>query len=102
VEREDVASSLAQEIAVIEKIRRALLADAPARALEHVRAHARRFPEGVLAQEREALRVVATCALGDAGAEATAGAFIAAHPDSPLVGKVRAACATAPEKTEAP
>lgn len=87
------ASTLAQEIAAIEKIRAALLADAPERALEHVRAHARRYPSGALVQEREALRAVALCAMGDGGARAKADAFIAAHPESPLVTKVRAACA---------
>jgi hypothetical protein len=87
------ASTLAQEIAAIEKIRAALLADAPDRALDHVRAHARRFPDGALVQEREALRAVALCATGDGGAKAKADAFIAAHPQSPLVSKVRAACA---------
>lgn len=96
-------SSLADEIAIIEDIRAALLADDPKRALTHVRAHARRFPHGALAQEREALGAVASCTLGTEGARGEGEAFVAAHPTSPLVAKVRAACADLePSEDEAP
>lgn len=97
----EAPSTLAEEIALLEKIRAALLADAPTRALDHVREHARRFPRGVLAQEREALRAVAMCTAGQSGGRAKAKSFTRAHPQSPLVAKVRAACSDE-EKSDTP
>jgi hypothetical protein len=55
--------------------------------------HARRFPAGTLAEEREATRALALCAAGRIGeAQGAARSFLAAHPTSPLAHRVRAAC----------
>jgi hypothetical protein len=65
----------------------------PARALELLDEHERRFPKGILAEERSAERVTALCALGrvdQAHTEATR--FIATHADSPLVSRVSRSC----------
>jgi hypothetical protein len=55
--------------------------------------HAREFPNGSLAEEREGLRVVAGCQ-GAASADGTRAAarFLARAPSSLLAGRVRAAC----------
>ena len=68
-----------------------------ARALQALDEHARRFPHGVLAEERAAGRVFALCELGRIDEAKTAqGAFLAAHPSSPEADRVRKACGGAP------
>jgi hypothetical protein len=60
-----------------------------AAALPPLAEHARRFKDGGLAEEREALRVKALVGLGrDREAERAAAAFAARFPRSPLVGAV--------------
>lgn len=55
--------------------------------------HATRFPRGVLAQEREALRVLVLCDLGRVGeAQRARERFLRSAPDSPMVERVRNAC----------
>ncbi len=55
--------------------------------------HARRFPHGVLAEERSAERVSALCALGRVSeARDEAARFLSATPDSPLAESVRTSC----------
>lgn len=55
--------------------------------------HARRFPSGTLAEERDATRALALCAAGRvAEAQSAARSFLAAHPTSPLAHRVRSAC----------
>jgi hypothetical protein len=67
------------------------------RALELLDEHARRFPRGVLAEERGAERVLALCAAGRIGeARAAATRFLADRPQSPLAGRVRASCGGTP------
>jgi hypothetical protein len=57
--------------------------------------HARRFPRGALAEEREAARVLALCAQGRASeARASASAFVASNPRSPFAAQVRRSCAS--------
>jgi hypothetical protein len=65
-----------------------------AQALTLLEEHARRFPGGVLVEERSAERVVVLCALGRTSeARAAGGAFLRDHPSSPLAARVRASCA---------
>ena len=54
--------------------------------------HAREFPNGALAEEREGLRLVATCQGGSAEAQRAAAQFLERAPHSLLAGRVRAAC----------
>lgn len=56
-------SMLAQESALVRRIKSAVVAD-PSRALSLAAEHGRRFPHGVLEGEATALRVQAACALG--------------------------------------
>jgi hypothetical protein len=66
------------------------------RALAFFDEHARSYPNGVLAEERDVERIEALCALGRSDApRVAASAFLRAHPGSPLVQRVRASCAAA-------
>lgn len=68
-------------------------ADDPAIALQHLEEHARRFPHGVMEEEREAARIVALCQVGRADeARTLAARFLSERPTSPLAARVRAAC----------
>ncbi|MCY1060849.1 hypothetical protein [Nannocystis sp. SCPEA4] len=90
------------ELVLIQKIKDALDADQPAAALAAIEAHAREFVRGSLAEEREALRVVALCDAGErARGERAREAFLRAYPRSAYRERVRAACplAAPPETT---
>lgn len=79
------------EFALLRAARQAI-ADRPAKALDLTEQHARRFPTGMLAQEREAIAVEALAKLGRAPqAKARAKAFLSAHPDSPYKTRIDAA-----------
>jgi hypothetical protein len=77
------ASSLAEEHRLLRAARSAL-AGAPARALALTREHERRFPRGVLAQEREVIAIQALAAMGEGeAARKKADGFDEKYPDSP-------------------
>ena len=55
--------------------------------------HARLFPNGVLAEERDVQRVLVLCASGQPdAARMEASRFLSAYPRSLLAGRVRASC----------
>ncbi len=86
-------SSLAVEAALLQRAQTALAAGDPEAALARLGEHARGFKDGVLARERDALRVTALCAAGRVGeGRAEAAAFLAAHAGSLLAERVRGAC----------
>jgi len=90
------------ELVLIQRIKDALDADEPAAALAAIDAHAREFARGSLAEEREALRVVALCQAGPRErGEAAQQTFLRAYPRSAYRERVRAACpvAAAPAET---
>jgi hypothetical protein len=65
-----------------------------ARALALFDEHARKYPRGILAEERAAERVVALCDLGrSVEARAAATEFLRDHPRSPASARVHASCA---------
>ena len=71
-----------------------LAAGRASEALAALDEHARVYPGGVLAEEREAERIAAVCARGDGTkARELTGAFAAAHPRSALLPRVRRTCA---------
>lgn len=85
--------SLQAETALLARAQRALGAGTPAAALPWIQQHAARFPNGELAQEREAARVLALCALQRTNEAHTAiQSFLRTWPTSPLADRVRAAC----------
>jgi TolA-binding protein len=84
------APSLAEEIATIDRARRALYDHDAHGALRALDEHDRRFPSGALAPEAQVLRVEALLAAGDRpGAEAVANRLLAASPSGPQAERVR-------------
>ena len=86
-------STLAQELALLGRAQRAINGGEPESALALLAEHARRFPNGAMAEEREAARVVALCRAGQSDrARAAASRFLRERPNSPLAARVGAAC----------
>jgi hypothetical protein len=81
-----------QEARLVGEIDNALRTSNPAAALRLVAEHQRRFPHGVLAEEREGARVVARCLSGSVAGAAGAARFVAAHPRSPMRARILASC----------
>ena len=82
---------------MLDRARKAVAGKRPKEALTILAEAASKFPGGVLAQERAALKVVALCDAGrvDAGRKAAA-SFVASHPRSALRARVESACPDAP------
>jgi len=83
---------LEAEVALLATAQRALARHTPAAALAALDEHARTFPRGALATEREGLRAVGACDAKHGDGRARADTFVARHPTSPLVARVKAAC----------
>lgn len=94
--REPAASSadtLTEELRALERVRTAISIGRPAQALAELADVERKFPHGMLREEREALRVIALCDAGRTSEGSSAArAFLAAHPRSALADRVRNAC----------
>ena len=84
------AGDLRAEIALLDAARAAASAGDGARALTLLRRYDATFPAGTFRPESAALQIEALARLGQIDrARALGRAFIAAHPDSPLVARVR-------------
>jgi len=89
-----VSADIAEELALIRAAQDALRGGSGHRALARLDEHARRFPNGALAEERDTARVLALSQLGRAtDACVEAAHFVEAHPLSPHASTVREACA---------
>ncbi len=85
-------SDLRAEIALLDAARAAAAAGDGARALTLLRRYDATFPAGTFRPESAALQIEALARLGQTDrARALGRAFIAAHPDSPLVARVQRA-----------
>ena len=84
------------EAPIIAAALRALKADDPARALALLDGHRKRYPSGVMTEDREALRISALCRT-DRAAEAVRlrTTFFQRWPDSTHAARVRAECSVA-------
>lgn len=83
----------AEELQLVRAMQQALRSGNPSQALTLAGEHAKRFPSGTLAQEREGVRAIARCQL--AKPEARAGVleqFNQRFGSSPYAARVRAAC----------
>jgi hypothetical protein len=96
-----VADPAPPDVSVMDEARLLREADIALQARDFARAtlllddHARRFPRGVLGEERDAERVLVLCATGQVGAAtALAQRFLQEHAESPLAARVRSSCAT--------
>jgi hypothetical protein len=77
------------EVALVAEIDGALRSRDAVRALALAADHERRFPKGLLVEEREGARVIARCMNGS---RSGADAFLTAHPRSPMRARITAAC----------
>ncbi|PCC74227.1 Sigma-70 region 2 [Nannocystis exedens] len=79
----DAGARLAAEVAAIDRVQARLAAGDVAAALAGVAEHAQRFPDGTLADVREAARVEALCRLGDEpAAQSAAQLLVRSFPSS--------------------
>ncbi|HEY0139161.1 MAG TPA: hypothetical protein VGB85_33970 [Nannocystis sp.] len=89
------ASTLAAETALVQAAQAALAAGDPGTALARLDEHRRAHAGGVLARERDALRVTALCDAGRrADSRAAAEQFMRQHPGSMLAERVQGVCVT--------
>lgn len=87
------SDELTAQMALLSSARRALRRGDSAGALRILRSHAQRFPDSQLVGERTLLRVMALCEGGRPKKARLEGrAFMANHPDSPFVPRIRSAC----------
>jgi hypothetical protein len=84
-------NTLDEELPLIARAQDAIT-NHPAAALAALNEHAARFPSGQLAVERNGLRVLALCSMGDPSASAMAAQFVRNHPRSPLAPRIQQAC----------
>ena len=88
------AQELARERTLLDQARAQIAAGEPARALEFVERHERRYQQGALVEEREALAINALVSVGRYREAAQRGeAFRARYPDSLLMPSIEAALA---------
>ncbi|MEM6296152.1 MAG: hypothetical protein AAGA54_33075 [Myxococcota bacterium] len=83
---------LEQELTLIESAREHLEAGRRDDARRSLREHARRFPAGTLATEREAWAAIVQCGGESSQPRAAARSFVLTHEDTPLAAKVKRAC----------
>lgn len=88
----DEARAREEEAALALQIDAALRANDTARAARLADEHQRRFPNGLLTEEREGARVLIRCS--STPSAAIASEFLQAHPRSPMRARILAACAT--------
>lgn len=90
----DSLANLREEKKIISKAKEVLEAGNPSLAMKVLERHAARFPDGVLAQERAGLRILALCDLGEIErARAEAERFLERWPRASMAHRVRTACA---------
>jgi hypothetical protein len=89
-------AALAEKMRLLGTAQKKLAAENGEAALEMLVQHERRFPQGVLSEERRAARVLALCSLGRTSeAREEAKRFLQTSPKSPLVPRVTESCASA-------
>ena len=96
VEPTSQEDQLNAEVAVLKRAREELRLGRPTQALEALLEYDRRFGQGALGEERQAIAAIAACqAHPGPSARAQAQTFMRSSPKSPLLERVRAACITA-------
>lgn len=92
-EAKPVGDGISEEVALLSEARSALGSGEAKRAIGVLARHKKRFPDGVLARERDVSWITALCVLGRVDeARTKADAFLRAHGGSPHAPKVRASC----------
>jgi hypothetical protein len=90
--RVDDSAVAREELELVERMHAALRAGKPAAALELCAEHAKRWPQGSLSEEREAVSAIASCVLRKDEAASRARTFLSKHPHAPTAPRVLAAC----------
>lgn len=89
----DPQSTLDAELALLTSAKKAINDSDPTRSLAILDEHQRKYPDGILAEERASTRVFALCAANrTAEAKTSAQDFLAKYPRSPSAPRVRASC----------
>ena len=87
------AADLEGEMKLLRQADGALRRGDAAGALSALNQHAAQYPSGVLSQEREGVRAIALCSLGNAGqGQSAAVRFLSQAAKSPLASRIRSAC----------
>lgn len=90
---------LAEEVAILSQAAKDLRAGRAASALSALNEHQRRFPGGLLTQERRAARAEALCSLGRfPEADAELATLVRTAPQSPLTVRAQQRCKASPTK----
>jgi hypothetical protein len=85
--------ALLREISLIRSASRAIRQNKPEKALRLLKTYDDEFPEGVMREERDGLRVLALCRLGRrAEAEQAKQQFLRQSPSSPMASRIRDNC----------
>lgn len=84
--------TLLEELRLLRKAQVHLKREQLEEALLVLAEHGRRFPEGQVAEERQALQAITWCKLGRPEGREAAKAFLQAHPASPQAPRVKLAC----------
>lgn len=84
--------SIERETALLSEAQRALRSGGAQAALRILDSYDREIGRGVLSEEAAATRAISTCTLSKAGRASSLAAFRQAHPSSPLLPRVQAAC----------
>jgi hypothetical protein len=88
-----IEDAAAEELTLVRQMQQALRAGNAGQALSLADVHARRFPRGTLAEEREGVRAVARCKLAPPGDRADIlDAFSHRFGSSPYASRVKQAC----------
>jgi hypothetical protein len=90
--RESKTETLEQELPLLQGAQRALRTGDLEQALTMLDSHAKRFPDGVLAEERRAVHAMALCRTNSGAARAEADEFLREAASSPLAERVREEC----------
>lgn len=89
-------AAVREEAALVSRIDAELRAGRHSSVTRLAAEHERRFPDGLLAEEREGARVLARCATAGAAGSGV-DVFLAAHPRSPMRERIVTACRARPE-----
>lgn len=80
------------ETELVARARAAATTGHDAQAIALLRQHAREFADGAMVEDRRAWLAIVLCRSKGEGAPSAAASFLAAHPRSPYVARVRKAC----------
>jgi hypothetical protein len=88
---------LAEEVSILSQAAKDLRAGNAAKALSALNEHQKKFPSGLLTQERRAARAEALCSLGRFGeADAELSTLVRTAPQSPLTVRAQQRCKARP------